>query len=90
MMSQYDERVERQRLKLKAEEWAKGVKSLHAHSLSSMWYDTRPQDTQDSKRVTDIIYNSGLIQRTCADGAVVYFGKELTGQELIDSYNKHN
>ena len=40
MMSQYDERVERQRLKLKAEEWAKGVKSLHAHSLSSMWYDT--------------------------------------------------
>ena len=88
-MTQYEDRVEHQRLKLKAEEWANGVKCIHGHSLSSMWYDTRPQDTQDGKRVTDIIFNSGLIQRTCADGSVVYFGKELTGKDLVDSYLKH-
>ena len=37
-MSQYDDRVEKQRLKLEAEEWAKGVKAVHAHSLNSMFY----------------------------------------------------
>jgi len=89
-MTQYDDKVQYQRDLMAAEEWSKTFSSFHNHSISSMWYDTRPQDTQDSKRVTDIIYNSGLIRRTCADGAVVYFGKELTGQELIDSYNKHN
>jgi hypothetical protein len=89
-MTQYDDKVQYQRDLMAAEEWSKTFSSFHNHSISSMWYDTRPQDTQDGKRVTDIIYNSGLIQRTCADGAVVYFGKELTGQELIDSYNKHN
>ena len=63
MMSQYNERVERQRLKLQAEEWAKGVKSLHAHSLSSMWYDTRPQDTEGDKTVMDVEYNDGSVRR---------------------------
>ena len=88
-MGQYEDRVERQRLLLKAEEWSKSVKSLHNHSVSSMWYDTRPHDTQDDQRVTDIEYNSGLIQRTCFDGAVVYFGEELKGDALIDSYRKY-
>lgn len=87
-MTQYDDRVERQRLLLEAEEWAQGVASLHAHSLSSMWYDTRPQDTQDGKGVVDKQYNSGLIERTLQDGSVVYFGKELEGDELIDAYTR--
>jgi len=30
-MTQYEDRVEQQRLKLKAEKWANGVKSLHSH-----------------------------------------------------------
>ena len=54
-MSEYDEQVQAQRLKLEAEEWAKGVKSLHSHSLKSMWYDTRPQDTDDGP-VSDVEY----------------------------------
>jgi len=62
-MGQYDDRVEKQRNKLAAEEWAKGIKSLHAHSLSSMWYDNRPQDTENGKGVLDIEYNNGLIKR---------------------------
>ena len=38
MMSQYDERVERQRLKLKAEEWAKGVKCGARVKVVSLFY----------------------------------------------------
>lgn len=85
-MGQYDDRVERQRLLLEAEKWAKEVDGIHAHSLSSMWYDTRPQDTEDGKSVIDVQYNSGLIKRTCDDGSTLYFGKELTGDDLISEY----
>ena len=85
-MGQYQDKVERQRLLLEAEKWAKCVDGIHAHSLKSMWYDTRPQDTEDGKSVIDVQYNSGLIKRTCDDGAEVYFGKELTGDDLIAEY----
>lgn len=87
-MSQYNDRVERQRLLILAEKWAEGVKSIHAHSLSSMWYDTRPQDTEDGKSVLDIEYYSGLIKRQTHDGYEVYFGKELKGDDLIDAYTQ--
>ena len=33
-MTQYDETVDRQRRLILAEEWAKGVKTLHAHALN--------------------------------------------------------
>ena len=47
-----------------------------------MWYDTRPQDTEDGKGVVDKQYNSGLIERTLDDdGTKVYFGKELEGDD---------
>jgi len=85
-MTEYDGRVERQRLLLEAEEWANGIKSLHAHSLNSMWYDNRPQDTEDGKHVVDKQYNNGLIQRTLNDGTTVYFGEELVGDELVRAY----
>ncbi len=87
-MSQYDEQVERQRLKLKAEEWAKGVKSLHAHSLSSMWYDTRPQDTEDGKTVMDVEYNDGSVRRELQNGEIVILGKALKGNDLIDQFTR--
>ena len=63
-MSQYDERVERQRKKLAAEEWGKQAKCVHAHSLSSMWYDTRPEDTAGGKSVIDVEFNNGTVRRT--------------------------
>ena len=85
-MSQFSDKVERQRLLLEAEEWARDVKSMHAHSLNSMWYDDRPQDTADGKGVIDIQYNNGLIKRELADGTKVYFGEKLKGDELIDAY----
>ena len=49
-MTEFSDRVERQRLLLEAEEWAKGVKDLHIHGLNSMWYDDRPEDTEDGNR----------------------------------------
>ena len=85
-MTEFDGRVERQRLLLEAEEWAKGIRSLHAHSLNSMWYDNRPQDTEDGKHVVDKQYNNGLIRRTLNDGTTVYFGEELVGDELVRAY----
>ena len=85
-MGQFNDRVERQRLLLEAEKWAKEIDGIHAHSISSMWYDTRPQDTEDGKGVIDVQYNSGLIKRTCDDGSTLFFGKELTGDELISEY----
>ena len=88
-MGQYDEVVERQRQLLAAEEWAKGVKSIHAHSLSSMWYDDRPQDTDGGKCVTDIEFNSGQIRRELSNGEVVIIGKALTGDDLIQSYKQN-
>tara|TARA_B100000424_G_C22683340_1_gene374121 strand:- start:74 stop:352 length:279 start_codon:yes stop_codon:yes gene_type:complete len=91
MMTQYDDVVENQRLLIEAEEWAKGIKSIHAHSMSSMWYDDRPQDTEGGKSVMDTQYNNGVIRRDILSTDEVYmFGKALTGQELVDEYRKHN
>lgn len=86
-MTQYDERVDYQRTLLEAEVWAKGIKSLHSHRLKSMWYDNRPQDTDESM-VRDIQYNDGSIMRTIIDtGQEVWFADEkLSGQDLVDAY----
>lgn len=89
-MTEYSETVQRQAKLLAAEEWARGVSGIHAHSLNSLWYDTRPQDTEDGKSVMDITYNSGLIKRRLNDGTEVYFGKELKGDDLIYEYEKTN
>ena len=90
-MTQYDDTVERQRALLAAEEWAKGVKCLHAHSLSSMWYDSRPQDTEDGKRVMDKEYNNGLVERTLSNGETFLFTEyELRGADLISAYTQNS
>ncbi len=94
-MGQYDERVERQRLLLAAEEWANGIKSLHSHRLKSMWYDDRPQDTDNGQYVTDKQYNGGEIERTIYDNNGKYlgtfiFGTRKSGDELISEYTKYN
>ena len=86
-MTEFDDKVERQRLLLKAEEWAKIPKSVHIHRLDSMWYET--EDSKkflDKGNVTDVQYNNGIIKRQ-QDGKTVYtFGKEITGEELVRAY----
>ena len=84
-MSEHKEIVERQRLLLEAEAWSRGVKTLHAHALSSMWYDDRKNDGS----VLDTEYNSGLIKREIREtGETVYFGKKLKGEALLDQYTR--
>ena len=88
-MTQYKNEVKRQAKLLEAEEWAKSVKGIHAHSINSMWYDTRPQDT-DGKSVLDIEYNDGLIERRLESGEIIYFGEKLTGDDLIYEWERFN
>ena len=89
-MTQYDERVEMVRKRQAAEEWADGIKCLHSHQLKSMWYDDRPQDTDDGP-VMDVQYNDGRIKRTIINsGKVVMMGKQITGEDLVYEYSRHN
>ena len=84
-MSEYDDKVERQRLLLEAEEWSKGIVSIHSHSLKSMWYDDRPQDT-DKGMVIDTQYNDGTITRE-QDGVLIHtFATAIKGDDLIRAY----
>ena len=54
-----------------------------------MWYDTRPQDT-DEHHVTDIEYNDGVVERRLHNGEIVYFGEKLSGSELVAEYDRNN
>ena len=86
-MSQYDDVVERQRQMIKAEKWSKGVKALHAHSFTTMWYETNPDRTGDDLRVLDVEYNNGVIEREYIfTGEKEIIGEHLTGTALYNEY----
>lgn len=87
-MTQYTQEVENVRLRTEAEEWARAIKSIHVHSLSSMHYDNRPKDTEDGKGVTDIEYNSGVVVRKQSGKVIHTFGKKLKGAALVDAYTR--
>lgn len=85
-MSEHDDLVERQRTMLAAEEWANRVSSLHAHSLTTLWYDTRGNDGS----VLDTVYNNGLVKREIrSTGETVYLGEQLKGEGLLYSYSRN-
>ncbi len=89
-MSQYDEVVERQRQMIKAEEWSKGVKGVHAHSFTTMWYENNPDRTGDDLRVLDVEYNDGTVERQyIKSGKTEIIGTKLTGQDLLDEYTRN-
>lgn len=88
-MTQYDEEVKRQKLRVEAAEWANGVKCIHAHSFDSMAYDDRPQDTaKGTKSVIDKEFNSGIVERWQDNKLIHTFGKRLSDDELIDLYSR--
>lgn len=89
-MSQYNDRVEKQRQKIQAEKWAGSVKSIHAHSVSSMHYDNRPQDTENGNSVLDVEYNDGSVKRTTANNEVVILGNPLKGDALFNAFIRNN
>ena len=91
-MGEFDYRVQRQRLLLEAEEWANGVNTLHAHSLTSMWYETEASkaDIEENGPVIDTIYNDGKIIRQRNGKTILILGDQLTGDKLVDKYLKMN
>ena len=86
-MTEHDKLVHRQKILLEAEEWSKGVRSIHVHSLKTMWYDDRPADT-DKGNVIDTEYNSGIITREQKGKLIHTFGKELKGEALVSAYER--
>lgn len=88
-MTQYDDKVEFQRLTLEAEQWAKIPRSIHIHRLTSMWYETEDsKDDLEEGNVTDIQYNSGRIERKRNGKLIRTFGKALKGEELVRAYQR--
>ena len=87
-MGQYSEKVEKQRLLLEAEEWATGIRDIHLHSITSMWYETAESKAELLKNgpVTDTTFNSGLIERTRGDNLICTFGLASVGDDLLDKY----
>lgn len=86
---EYSHLVEKQRMMLEAEKWSQRCRSLHTFNTKNckVWYETRPDDGN----VTDVEFNSGLIERTISETKeVVYLGKELRGEDLLDRYERHN
>ena len=91
-MTEYSEAVERQKILIEAEKWAKQINQIHFHSLTSMYYDTVETKEELIKNgpVTDTTYNSGLIIRTRNDKEVCRFGIERTGDDLINWYGRNS
>ena len=87
-MGEFDYRVQRQKILLEAEEWADGIKGIHVHGITSMWYETAESkaDIEKNGQVTDTEYNSGLIVRERNGKEVCTFGIRKTGDDLIDVY----
>jgi|TARA_B110000971_G_scaffold126917_1_gene129833 hypothetical protein len=85
-MTQYTKDVEDHQIRMDAIEWSKGVQTIHGHSLSSMYYDTRPQDTEGGKAVTDVELNNGVVKRYQNEKLIHTFGTELKGEELTEQY----
>ena len=87
-MGEFDYRVQRQKILLEAEEWADGIKGIHVHGITSMWYETveSKADIEKNGQVTDTEYNSGLIVRERNGKKVCTFGIRKTGDDLIDVY----
>ena len=87
-MTQYDDVIEKQRIKAAAEEWGKNIKEIHAFNSdnTNVWYDSRKGDG----RVIGISYNSGLIKREIiSTGKTVYIGKRDRDETLIDRFRRY-
>ena len=83
-MTQFDERVQKQRDRLAAEAWGNQVKDLHAFdsNTTNVWYTDRKDGS-----VVDVRYNNGTIRRTITEtDEVVWFGKKEKPKSLLHSF----
>ena len=88
-MTQFKDKVRKQKMLLEAEKWGNTVQTYQYHNLPSMWYDTRPEDTENGNYVSDFQFNNGLIKRTLENGSIVWIGKKISGEKLINIYTQH-
>jgi len=87
-MTQYTKMVEDFAIMEQALEWSRGAACIHSHSMDSMHYDDRPDDTANmTKSVTDIEYNAGYIERFQNGKLIHTFGKKMTDEQLLNAFS---
>ena len=88
-MTQYNDKVELQKKILLAEEYKDSPKSLHAHSIGSMWYETDETRPQTEKGVIDIQYMDGRIERTLKNGKKITLVEGMKGEDLVQEVTRN-
>ena len=89
-MTEYQERVNLQKKILLAEEYRDSPKWIHAHSLTSMWYETEETKEDAVKGVMDTQFMDGRIERIVNDTGKKYVIVEgLTGEDLVQEVTKN-
>ena len=89
-MTEYKERVNMQKKILLAEEYGDSPKWIHAHSLTSMWYETEETKEDAVKGVMDTQFMDGRIERIVNSTGKKYVIVEgLTGEDLVQEVTKN-
>ena len=89
-MSQYNEKVALQRQILKAEEYVNQPTCIHAHRLTSMWYDNDQTVKDVVKGVVDVQYMDGRIERTINETGRKYTIVEgRVGEDLVQEVTRN-
>ena len=82
-MTQFNDKVERQRLLLAAEEMRDNVTNIHCHRLDSMWYETEKTKSQTKDGVMDVTYMDGRIERTLNQSSTMQPAREKVKVMLL-------
>jgi|TARA_A100001388_G_C28646926_1_gene439953 chaperone required for assembly of F1-ATPase len=88
-MSQYNERVALQRQILKAEKYVNQPTCIHAHRLTSMWYDNDQTVKDVADGVMDIQYMDGRVERTLKSGKKYILVEGKKGAELVQEVTRN-
>ena len=89
-MTEYNHKVELQRQILLAEENVDTVINIHAHSITSMWYETDETIKDAVKGVIDIQYMDGRIEREVSTTGKKYTLVEgRTGADLVQEVTRN-
>ena len=88
-MGQYDDKVELQRKILLAEQYKDTPMCLHAHSLTSMWYDNDQTVKDVADGVMDIQYMDGRVERTLKSGKKYILVEGKKGAELVQEVTRN-
>ena len=88
-MSQYNEKVALQRQILKAEEYVNQPTCIHAHRLTSMWYDNDQTVKDVADGVMDIQYMDGRVERTLKSGKKYILVEGKKGAALVQEISRN-